>query len=201
MKKIIVIVLMCLAASVLPDRTFGQFNLGVKLGYNASKLSTNVDSVKSNFKSGFQFGAFARIGRKLYLQPELYYTTQGGVFTSNTQDWKQTIRIGSMDVPVLVGLKLINTDLVNLRVMAGPVASFTVNKSIEEGGLSTGPLTTGDLKSVNWALHAGLGVDVWLLTLDVRYQVGLSEIISEVQNYQFYSKNNAWVVSLGFKIL
>ena len=201
MKKIIVILLLFFPGLFSAETMFGQLSVGVKVGYNASKLSTNIDSVKSNFKSGFQFGAFVRIGKKLYVQPELYYTTQGGVFTSNTQNWKQTIKIGSLDVPVLVGYKLINAKMVNLRILAGPEASFVVNKSIAEGGTSTGPLTNGDLKSVNWSIQAGAGVDVWKFTLDIRYQIGLNQLVSEVQNYKFDSKNNVWVVSLGFKII
>jgi len=201
MKKIIFILLFCLPLFFSAETTFGQLNLGVKVGYNASKLSSDIDSVKTSFKSGFQFGAFVRIGKKLYVQPELYYTTQGGVFTSNTQNWKQTVKIGSMDVPVLIGYKLIDTKLVNLRILAGPAASFVVNKSIANGGTDPAPITDGDLKSVNWSIQAGAGVDVWMLTLDIRYQIGLNKLVNEVQNWQFNSTNNVWVVSLGFKII
>ena len=208
MKKTILILLLFFPALFSSETMFGQLSLGVKVGYNASKLSTNIDTVTTNFKSGFQFGAFVRFGKKLYLQPELYYTTQGGVFESstNTQNWKQTIKIGSLDVPVLVGYKLIDAKLVNLRILAGPTASFVVNKSIADGGSSLGPVTNSDLKSVNWSIQAGAGVDVWLLTLDVRYQIGLNQLVKDVtdsksQNWKFDSKNNVWVISLGFKII
>lgn len=198
MKKLLLLLLIFFSAEVM----FGQFKVGAKVGYNASKLSTNIDSVKSDFKSGFQIGAFVRIGKKLYLQPEIYYTTQGGVFTSNTLDsWKQNVKIGSIDVPVLVGFHMIKGDFANLRIMAGPAASFVVNKSISEGGTDPGPITSGDLSSVNWSIQAGAGVDVWMLTLDVRYQIGLNHLIKEVGEWQFDSKSNAWVISLGFKIL
>jgi len=207
MKKLIIILLFLVPGLFHAETMFGQLNLGIKVGYNASKLSTNLDTVKTNFKSGFQIGAFVRIGKKLYLQPELYYTTQGGVFTSNTlNNWKQTIKIGSLDVPVLVGYKLIDTKLVNLRILAGPTASFVVNKSIAEGGTSTGPITNGDLKSVNWSIQAGAGVDIWQLTFDIRYQIGLNQLVKDVtdisnQTWKFDSKNNVWVISLGYKIL
>jgi hypothetical protein len=201
MKKVIVLLLVFLPAIFTTEKTFAQFDLGIKVGFNASKLSANMDTIKTGFKSGFQIGAFARIGKKLYLQPEIYYTTQGGVFSSNKLNWKQNIKIGSLDVPVLVGYKLFNTDLVNVRIMAGPEASFVVNKSIENGGTDPAPLTSGDFSSVNWSIQAGAGVDVWKLTLDVRYQVGLNNLVKEVQAYKFDSKNNVWVISLGFKIL
>jgi hypothetical protein len=202
LKKLILLLLVLFTAEAI----YGQFHFGIKAGYNASKLSTDIDSVKSNFKSGFQIGAFARIGKRFYLQPEVYYTTQGGVFTSNVSNWKQNVKIGSIDVPVLVGFHFIKGDFVNLRILAGPVVSFVVNKSIAEEGydingqIVQGPISTGDLSSVNWSIQAGAGVDVWMFTLDVRYQIGLSQLITEVQNWQFDSKNNVWVISLGFKI-
>lgn len=196
MKKLILLLFVLFTAEAI----YGQVQLGIKVGYNASKLSTDIDSVKTNFKSGFQIGAFARIGKRFYVQPEVYYTTQGGVFTSNVSNWKQNVKIGSIDVPVLVGFHFIKGDFVNLRILAGPVVSFVVNKSISEGGADPGPITTGDLSSVNWSIQAGAGVDVWMFSLDVRYQIGLSQLITEVQNWQFDSKNNVWVISLGFKI-
>jgi hypothetical protein len=196
MKKLILFLLILFSAQVM----YGKFHLGIKVGYNASKISTNIDTVKDGFKSGFQIGAFARIGNRFYLQPEIYYTTQGGVFTSNASNWKQNVKIGSIDVPVLVGFQIIKGDFVNLRILAGPVASFVVNKTVEEGGTSTQKVTSGDLRSVNWGLQAGAGVDVWMLTLDVRYQFGLNQLVKEVQNWNFDSKNNVWVVSLGIKI-
>ena len=197
MKKLFLLLLILFSAEVM----YGQFKLGAKVGYNASKLSTNIDSVKSDFKSGFQIGAFVRIGKKLYLQPEIYYTTQGGVFESNVSNWKQNVKIGSIDVPVLVGFHMIKGDFANLRIMAGPAVSFVVNKSISEGGADPGPISSGDLSSVNWSIHAGAGVDVWMFTLDVRYQIGLNQLIKEVGEWQFDAKSNAWVISLGFKIL
>jgi hypothetical protein len=86
--------------------------------------------------------------------------------------------------------------------MAGPMVSFVVNKSIantEGNGGITGPITNANINNANWYLQAGGGVDVWMLTLDVRYQVGLNKIIKEVGTYNYNSSSNGWVVSLGIK--
>jgi len=197
MKKYIILSLLLLSSSIL----FGQFTVGPKVGYNASKLSTNLDTVSSNFKSGFQIGVFVRIGKKFYLQPEIYYTTQGGVFQSNANDWEQKVSIGSLDVPVLVGFKLLNAKAVNLRILAGPLASFVVNKSVKESGGILGPIENADINNINWGVQVGAGLDVLFFTLDVRYQIGLNNMIKEIENATINSKNNVWVVSLGFKIL
>ena len=197
MKKYIILSLLLLSSAIV----FGQFTVGPKVGYNASKFSTDLDTITSNFKSGFQIGVFVRIGKKFYLQPELYYSTQGGVFESNTTDWQQKVSIGSLDLPVLVGFKLLNTKAVNLRILAGPLASFVVNKSVKDAGGVLGPIENADINSINWAVQLGAGLDVLFFTLDVRYQIGLNNMIKEIENATINSKNSVWVVSLGFKIL
>lgn len=197
MKKYLILSLLVVSSAMV----FGQFTIGPKVGYNASKFSTNLDTVSSNVKSGFQIGLFVRIGKKFYVQPELYYTTQGGVFESNTTNWEQKVNIGSLDLPLLVGFKMLNAKVVNLRILAGPMASFVVSKSVKDAGGVLGPIKTADLNSINWAIQAGAGLDVLFFTLDVRYQIGLNNMIKEINNATINSKNNVWVVSLGFKIL
>jgi hypothetical protein len=199
MKKVFLLTVFLLSAGLM----FGQLKFGPKVGYNASTLSTSLDTVKTQFKSGFQFGAFLRIGNKFYLQPELYYSTHGGVFESDTSStsWKQTVNIGSLDIPVLIGFKIINTDFVNLRILAGPMASFTVNKKITNANDIIGPIQKADISNANWYIQAGAGVDIWMFTLDIRYQIGLNKIIKEVSNgANFNTSNNVWVVSLGLKL-
>lgn len=197
MKKHLILFALVLSSAIV----FGQFTIGPKVGFNASKLSTNLDTVSSNFKSGFQIGLFVRIGKKLYVQPELYYTTQGGVFESNLNNWQQKVNIGSLDLPLLVGFKMLNAKVVNLRILAGPMASFVVNKSVKDAEGPVGPIKNADLNSINWAIQAGAGLDVLFMTLDVRYQIGLNNLIKEIGNAAINSKNNVWVISLGFKIL
>ncbi len=207
MKKIILALVLLL--TVATGTSFGQLNIkiGPKVGFNASQLHTNLDSISSQFKSGFQFGIFVRLGKKVYLQPELYYTTEGGVFKSNSssiKQWEQNIKLGSLDVPVLIGVSFINSELLNVRILAGPLASFIVNKKISETGV-TGPVQDANIKNVNWYIQAGAGVDIWKFTLDVRYQIGLNKMISDVdfnsKTVNFNTSNNVWVVSLGFKFL
>jgi len=207
MKKIILALVLFLILAT--GTSYGQLNIkiGPKVGFNASQLHTNLDSISSQFKSGFQFGIFVRLGKKVYLQPELYYTTEGGVFKSNASSinqWEQNIKLGSLDVPVLIGVSFINSELLNVRILAGPVASFIVNKKISETGV-TGPIQDANIKNVNWYIQAGAGVDIWKFTLDVRYQIGLNKMISDVdfqnKTVNLNTSNNVWVVSLGFKFL
>ena len=187
--------------------TFVQFSFGLKIGYNASKLHTSMDSIKSSFNSGLHFGAFFRFGKKVYVQPEVYYTLQGGIFENSLKNavdnWKQKVTVGTLDIPVLVGFKIIDLKIINWRIMAGPMISFVVNSKIKDVSL-VGPIENSDISKLNWYVQVGTGFDVLFLTLDVRYQIGLNQMIKSAQGngvpYSLNATNNMWVVSLGFKL-
>ncbi len=204
MKKYLMIFLVLFLGTEL---TYGQLTLGIKAGYTASKLSSDLDTIKSTLNSGFHIGAFARIGKRIYVQPEFYYNLSGATFKISNK-WEQKVKVGSLDIPVLLGIKVIDTKLVNWRIMAGPEISFVVNKKVKNVSL-TGPITTDNVNKVNWYLQAGTGVDVLFLTLDIRYQLGLNNFINDVKTqagstttkYPLNSKSSMWVVSLGWKIM
>ena len=72
--------------------TFAQlpitFDIGLKAGINSSKITTDnpgaigsytFNDFVSDAKSGYNVGAFARIGaKKIYFQPELLYVMKKG---------------------------------------------------------------------------------------------------------------------------
>jgi hypothetical protein len=209
MKKLIVVLIILLTAFGASEQSYAQFDLGLKIGYNASKLSTDIDSIKSSMNSGFHIGAFARIGKRVHLQPEFYYTLSGATFENlglNTvNDWKQKVTVGTLDIPVLIGFNIIQSKVLTWRIMVGPEVSFLVNSKIEDVSL-TGPIEKSDLRTTNWNLQVGTGIDVLFLTLDIRYQTGLNSLINDVTGtdgkvYPVNSKGNFFVVSVGFKIL
>jgi hypothetical protein len=198
MKKIIILLIVLFAAI----ENYGQFTFGPKIGYNASKLSTDFDTIKESAKSNFQIGVFARFGKKLYLQPEIFYCTSGGTFKIEGTTLKQDIKMKNISVPVLVGFKLINAKVINLRVMGGPVANFIIDKSLEASDLVQYPLQDSDLKNTAWGFDLGAGVDVFFLSLDVRYEFGLNNIYIIPENASDSKiKSNQFIVSLGFKLL
>jgi hypothetical protein len=209
MKKILILLFVVFLSA---EVSYGQFVFGLKLGYNASKLTSNVDSVKASINSGFHAGAFVRFGKRVYIQPEAYYTFSGGTFQNNVSNtvnnWKQKVTVGTLDIPVLVGFKIINTKMLNWRIMVGPEVSFLVNSKVKDVNL-TGPITSSDINKVNWYGQVGTGIDILFLTFDIRYQFGLNTVINDVTktvgttqtSYPVNSKNNLFLVSVGFKIL
>jgi hypothetical protein len=130
--------------------------------------------------------------------------------TNTYNNWKQNVTVGTLDIPVLIGFKLIDMKVVNWRIMAGPMGSFVVNSKINNVSL-IGPIQKSDINNTNWYIQAGTGIDVLFMTLDLRYQIGLNQIVKSAQSmtsggtptgktYNLNARNNMWVVSLGFKL-
>jgi len=195
-------------------------NIGIRAGLTASKLSTNLsEDFASDNQLGYQGGAFVRVNLgKFYIQPELIYNHR-----STTLDYEvkpvadigmQTIgartelAIGTFDIPVILGFKIIKSKLLNVRIFAGPELSFSTSKKItydyttNNGEDFTGevvdPITTEDFNKSTWYMQAGAGVDVLMFTFDIRYEKGLSDLYN---SGDLNFKNNVWVFTLGIKFL
>lgn len=187
-----------------------QFTLGPKVGYMSTKLPNDINEIESNLKEGLIVGAFARIGSKLYLQPEINWYTSGTIFKrpqlQSLSPFEQEIKLESIQIPLFVGVKLIDLKLFNLRATGGVAANFVVNKEIItlKGDNYIRPIQESDINDVHWGFHVGAGVDVLLFTVDVQYITGISKLIETInigeQQVNFDPKQG-FVVTVGWKIL
>lgn len=175
-----------------------QFTLGLKGGINFSKL--NTDNFTQSSVTGYQLGAFARFGKGLYLQPEIYAGSKGGQFNfesngSNTGG-SAKVRFTTLDVPVLIG-ESFGAKSFNIRAMVGPVYSYVLDRnSTFSQNLSAAYTDLGDYNHSTLGYQAGLGVDLGNIAIDARYEGGLTSI-----NKKYGERPNLFNLSLGFKIL
>lgn len=190
------------------------FRLGIKGGVNMASLKTegltyngigNYVVENLNAKTGYVAGAYMRLGRKIFVEPELLVSYKNGSInvlkSLSTQSLQLDIKYVSLDVPILVGYRL-----GPLHVMAGPVASYSLNadNSIAEAiGTNLGSLQSATTKAY-FSYAAGAGIDLLGLTLDVRYEgnfTDLSKTIPLPQGVNFSQKASLWQATLGMKIL
>ena len=199
MKKILAITLLMLSA-ILTEAQVPGFNIGPKIGYNTRKLPTDKSDIKSSADGAIQFGLFARIGKKLYLQPEVNYVVKGGTIYKNGST-NVKIKLNSITVPLLVGYKLVDFKAFNIRLMGGPTASFIINKNVPVGQLQSNfPVKSkNDIKDAIWSLQVGGGVDVLNVTVDVRYEIGINNIYQGTEDFKM--RNNLLNISAGWKFL
>ena len=201
MKKTIVFATLLLIGSTAAMAQLPSFSVGLKGGVNYSQLKSQSDVTDKNSILGYQFGVWSRIGGAgIYLQPEAYLGSKGGENPIVIQtDGSESIANGkvkftTLDVPVLLGTKF-GPPKLNVRLMAGPVISFIVDKNTTAEGAYQ---SIQDYKDQALGLQAGAGVDVGMLSVDLRYEAGLSNM-SKSDKYD--QKQNLFHLSLGFKLL
>lgn len=163
-----------------------DFTVGIKAGANFANLHSGFKELsKEKGKMGFNVGVFARVGNALYFQPELNYTTFKSEYTYNTTSFRPNFK--QLNVPLMVGYKIINKGDFNLRVSAGPDFSYTLNKP-------NAP-TSFDYKKFNLGGVLNAGVDIGNITIDARYTRGFTKI-----NKGLDEKTGIYNLSVGFKI-
>lgn len=212
MKKQLLILLAILLMGKL-NESQAQFTLGIRGGINFSQLKT--DSQQSvgvniqqslNTKTGYVGGIFARIGTKIFIQPELIFSAKGGSINVLPQNGSTTqtvaIEYNNLDVPLLIGFKF-----GPLRLNAGPVASFKISDKGLNDELKKYSSNVGEsFKNASYGYQAGAGVDIGSFCLDLRYEGSLSDISSGdfkdnlMNKVNFSQKSNLWQVTLGLKL-
>ena len=182
------------------------FRIGIKGGVNLSSVKVASLSTNLENKTGYQLGAFARIGRTIFLQPEVYFSAKEvNVDVLNSLTTNQGV-VGfsqkSLDVPLLLGVKL-----GPLRVMAGPVASYAISASTNPDAAVKSYFSGTSQDIINrssFSYQAGIGFDILNLSLDLRYEGAMSELKNTVavpSGFTYSQKPSYYQATIGFRIL
>lgn len=216
MKRIAILLIVLITSTTM----FGQFHFGPQIGYSASNLTLNTSDITTNLKNNFMFGAFVRIGNKIYIQPEVNWMTQGAIFKYpsvsldgvDLSPVEQDITLNTINIPLSLGFRVINLEIVNIRIFAGInaniVTNTTINTTDDDNSIGQGlltPITDADIADMIWQYHAGLGVDVLMFALDVKYVAAFGEAIAgdikyNNETHSISSTSSMFLVTLGWKI-
>lgn len=184
MKKLLVLVLVL--SSVGAGYAQVQFALGVKAGANISKF----DDDAANNLTGFHAGAFGLFKlTKIGIQPELIFSQQGATVKDAAGDFD--LKTTYMTIPVMLKIYLIG----GLNLQAGPQFGFLTKAEVEGQDVK-------DFKNSDMSANIGLGWDLpFGLTVDARYNIGLSDIGDNDGIFEGSLKSRVIQVSLGYKII
>ncbi len=204
------------AQLLMPVRkaTGNFFRFGIKGGVSLTNLTLDgltVDGVSDYVaksmaaKNGYVGGVYARLGRRVFFQPELL----AGIKYAKVNVLKlaaggkgETIEIGytSFDIPLMLGYRL-----GPLHVMAGPVASYSVTPNTTFSQLKALNGTLSDAATnAYFSYTAGAGIDLLGFTLDVRYESNLTDLSKTIplpSGVNFSQKASSFQATLGMKIL
>lgn len=173
MKKLFLVITLTLVSSLI----FSQnTSWGIKGGLNYNANGNYFESVSNNYENpdrniGYHFGLFGKIGRDLYIKPELVYTSTKSDYNSGDFDMKK------LDAPVLVGVKLIGP----LSVFGGPSFQYILDTDTGISGLSINNVEN----DFSVGLNFGIAVNFEKFGLDLRYERGFNE-----NEATFFDNNN-----------
>jgi len=180
-----------------------QSGFGIKggLSYNSNgdlkEFTSEVTDIYKNDgkgKSGFNIGFYGKLDLgPIYLRPELVYTKTTSEYVLNTGD-AGDYKISKLDMPVLVGFKLIGP----LNVFAGPAFQYYLDNDLKG-------LTFNDIENeFSIGVNIGASIELGRLGLDVRYERGLSENESNWTNagdvFTLDSRPEQIIFSLSYRL-
>lgn len=185
------------------------FVLGAKAGL------TNTQIIGADYKSfqiptssnGFLIGGFARVSLiGFYIQPEISFRNLN--FTVNSIGTTSAANTATMlnyiDIPVMFGKKILNV----INVSAGPSFQFLVNKDLTASNINT--LDKGNYNDFVIGAQLGVGVEIWKLCFDARYDFSINSIgnvativnnINNAQNIDFSSRASMLQFTVGYKFI
>ncbi|AYZ14486.1 PorT family protein [Chryseobacterium arthrosphaerae] len=184
--------LLCFACSVkIQAQQKPAVHFGIKGGANFTKTSTESSSLEGKYGFGYQAGVMTRVDiGSLYVQGEALLNKRKTSYEEKSGG-SAKLTWNAIDIPVVVGYKIIKTDDFNVRAFAGGVYSYAFNNR-----LSTSEVIQEGFKNFdksNIGITGGIGVDYKNFTVDLRYEKGLSNISKE-----FKSKPHSFSLGIGY---
>ena len=192
--------------AVLTLVTFSSYNtqaqnnktvINPKVGVNLSAVDGNLGNLQAAAKIGWNAGVDFRVGgKKIFLSPGLHfnnYTARlvNDIDTDTQVNFKDETTIQALKAPVNIGFDITGKkQLLNLYLKGGvtPTMILAVN---EKAGI---PFSKDDLKTFSWGANVGLGMDITILTVDLNYEIGMSDYFANTTG-----RNNVLTLSAGIR--
>ena len=201
MKKYFIFALMLSLAALSAT---AQLELKPAIGLNVARFNSNPvfdikdDSLVTSGRVGYQVGASLAIGRKLFVEPGVFYTklTQN-MEPTNIEIVEEipdfTYSTGYIRVPVNFGFQFIGTttSFAGLRIFLGP--SMFIPVGVKDNAYK---MTKSDISSPQFDISAGAGINIWLFFLDISYGWGLTP---QFKDDPIEAKMQAFYANAGFR--
>jgi Outer membrane protein beta-barrel domain len=176
-KHVSLFVLISMVSMLATNTTLAQARAGIKGGLNVSNLYID-DIHDENARYGFNAGLYGQVFSSdvFALQPELLYSTKGSKAFYDGP-FEQTIKynLNYLDLPVLAVFKLGKS----AEIHVGPYASYLLNANVSySGDLANGDdeIDKDQLKSYDYGLVGGFGMNFGTIQIGARYNYGLVKI-------------------------
>jgi len=186
-----------LFAMMLSKMVFAQeqprIQIGIKGGSSLNKLNTELADLDDKYALGLHIGGMARVNLgRAYVQGEALFSKRKAALKPQGQT-ESKLKWNAIDIPVMLGYKVVQHQDMNLRVFAGAVYNYTLNDNLSP--LKAIKESVKHFDKSNIQFTGGLGVDIQKFSIDVRYERGFSDL-----SKSFKSKPQAFSIGVGYFI-
>ena len=177
-----------------------QSTIGIRAGVISSKqdIQNNsfIDEAGSKLGADVAFVADFPIGI-LSISPEFHWLQKGGKIEDlqgSVGEFSRTFNY--LEIPLL--LKLNFGQKVGFFLLAGPSVGYLLNGTDKDMDGSTTDIDLDFYKRVEYGAHAGAGIGLGPIRVDVRYIFGLNDIFDDAQDIEVTNSSVGAGVSLMF---
>ncbi|MBK6627654.1 MAG: hypothetical protein IPJ87_10430 [Flavobacteriales bacterium] len=179
-----------------------QVQVNPQVGLLTQTLQGDPDNGDFQGNMGWQAGVDLRLGRRLYFQPGLHIGRQATVVQMQVPMLLDTFLVENdlvrtvLKAKALVGFNLVHKDGFKLRLNLGPSYDLllSVDNSNEDIAWNRNDLTAG-----SFDLDAGVGLDIWFVTVEGGVSAGLSRVLDADGLNDVYDdpRNLTWYATVG----
>ncbi|MBS7254348.1 PorT family protein [Flavobacterium branchiicola] len=169
-------------------------HLGIKGGSNYSELPVS-DGFSSKHAVGYFGGVMARFDyKRFYIQNEILYSEKSSKIEKTSTSVSKNAKWKSIEVPLVIGYKVVDFSTLNVRVFAGGVYSYVLDENFSSLNQLKNSYNKFDKSNIGY--QVGAGVELWKFTIDLTYQGGLNNV-----SKNFNSKPNSFNIGVGYFFL
>jgi outer membrane protein with beta-barrel domain len=161
---------------------------GLRIGTNYTDFKFDSQNAGSG-QFGYNGGLFVRTGKQLFLQSGIDFLTIKNEWQPVGQPKPGNVNHSFLILPVLAGYKAFLSDDEAMAIRFSGGMSYSYLVSLGNNRLN---LAITDMNRSMFNLQFELGLELWLLTFDINYIHGLSNVISGNT-----SKMRAVVLTIG----
>jgi hypothetical protein len=166
---------------LLAAYSFAQVGLGIKGGLNLANVGGTDAPPGAKTLTGFAAGGYLEISLPLLftIQPEILYSQKGTTYDESMfgTNFTVTAKLNYLEIPVLVKYSF-PVPVVKPSLYVGPAMGILLSAKakVEAAGQSQEEDIKDQTTSTDWGLVVGASANIAIITVDVRYTLGLTSL-------------------------
>lgn len=199
MKKIIFLTFVIVAPMFLSAQQ-PKMNIKIFAGLNTNTFVYRAENVDPDLLGGLQLGAGLRVSKKrAFVEGDITYINYGlsvNIYGDTDTIFDPiTVRMNSLDVPLLIGYIPVKTPVLKWYLYGGLVNRFSLkgNVTYQDETIKFSPKEF-DLHIYNLLVRFGTQVDVAMFNFDFNYSIGVTNSF----NNDIRTNSHAFQFSIGY---